>query len=138
MEVGEMTENKSYEIQGKGFENVRDLCSDLRSKLNSEGFNLNSNIDSSYVDGSPITDDRAIGLVYLLDEEKKGIEVSIISDKSSVGEGESFLDYSFVKATVRPLGDVDVEKLKSGMVEILYEQIRRNYFMRKVEILFRN
>lgn len=130
-----MTENKSYEIQGKGFENVRDFCSDLRSKLNAEGFNLTSGLESSYVDGSPITDHKVIGLVYLLDEEKKGIEVSVISDKSSVGEGEFFLDYSFDKATVRPLGEVDVEKLKSGMVEVLYEQIRRNYFTRKTELV---
>ncbi|MEK6857019.1 MAG: hypothetical protein AABX39_00335 [Nanoarchaeota archaeon] len=133
-----MTEaNNSYELKGRGFESVRELCADLRNKLNAEGFNLIPGENCTNMDGVPLTDGKAVGLVYLLsaDDKNNGVEISVVSDKSAVLEGESFFDYRFSKATVRPFGEVDDERLKNGLVEVLYEQMRRNYFSRRVDAL---
>jgi hypothetical protein len=126
-------QSKKYEIKGKGYDSVREFCNDLRNKLNAEGFNLSSGESCTNMDGVPVTDNKAIGLVYLLNTNDKnaGVEISVVSDKSTVLEGESFFDYGFSKATVRAFGNVNDERLKSGLVELLYEQIRRNYFAGK-------
>ena len=123
-------QKKSHEIKGRGYDSLREFCTDLRDKLNAEGFNLSSELNSEYFDGMSATDNRAIGLVYLINEND-GVEVSVMLDCSVIGEGESFLDKSFSKATVRPYGNADVDKVKSGLVEVLYEQMRRNYLQNR-------
>lgn len=126
-------QKKSHEIKGRGYDSLREFCTDLRDKLNAEGFNLSSELNSEYVDGMSVTDNHAFGLVYLLNSADKnnGVEISVVSDESAVKEGESFLDYGFSKATIKPYGIVDNERLKSGLVEVLYEQMRRNFFENK-------
>ncbi len=124
-----MTElSKAYEIKGKGYDSVRDLCADLRSKLNVRGFNLLPSESCTNVDGVPATSNKAAGLVYLVNEQNNGVEIDVILNRSTVGEGESFFDFSFSKANVRPFGTVDTEKLQNTMVDVLYDKIMRVYF----------
>ena len=119
---------KKYEVKGKGFETLRELCNELRSKLNAGGFNLTSDINISSLDGMTATNNKATGLLYLVDSQNNGVEIDVTSDASSVEEGKSLLDYYFSKANVRAYGNVNAINLESAMSELLYEKIMKVYF----------
>ncbi len=116
-------ENRFYEISGEGFESVGDLCDALRTSLSDQGINLLLNNYATSSNGVPATRNRATGVVCLKDTtESPALEMDVVLYRKTVDEGDSFLDYKFQMAVVRPANKGYVANLEKALETILAKQ----------------